>query len=248
MTFLLPTISPSAVRDYNLCPRRYALSFCGLEKPFYDALHVGNALHSVAAFALASFKQDGELPTRVRLDQELERALNHSEQPIPAGSLERMRGDAQYKLERLLEVLTGIVARFRLCGVEQWVKVLTRDELGEVVLRGRLDILLYDEERNAFVIYDLKTSGYNAEYVDFGPLALCVTQVQNDYPEHSVLAYAVYLEGTERFVPYLPDSLEQDLLPLVQTARAAYADQVFSPNRGVHCAGCPFLEHCQTMD
>ena len=243
----VPYTSPSAARDYLLCPHRYALGHWGIPQTFQDKLHIGNAIHAVAAYGLEHFKTQALLPARAILERELERHLVQVPAEVTGPRLGLIKREAHYLFEVLLEVLGLIVERYQVASVEEWVNLRTQDAEGEVQLSGRLDALLYDPEQNRFLVYDFKCSTFEEHYADLSPLALYVAHARARYgQEVSVTAYGVYLEGQTRYVPYDLDHFENDLEKLAQTARAAYTDHVFPKREGQHCEYCPFLEMCQS--
>ena len=257
---IAPRINYSAAKALEQCARRYAWGFLAFKPVFQPALHLGQAIHTVAALAADAFHRTGNLPDLAELVPPLRLALDKlppTQTPVTRAELEALLDEGIPELEIFLRDVLPKLATMKRLETEKWVRVALRDGSRFVIATGKIDLLFYDPSQQRFVILDLKT-GRAADDIGSNPqLALYIAAAPVD-PELRaefgadipISACNVYLEQPKAtFVKYdAATHAQSDLEYLVRAGVKAYDLTEFpaQPNSG--CAYCPFFEACFPSD
>jgi CRISPR/Cas system-associated exonuclease Cas4 (RecB family) len=156
-----PHMSVSRVKDFMLCPRRYALKYEHGERPDFRsaALALGVAWHVVIAAWLSGEAEGPALETMLR--DEIHRELHAESTPV-------LFDDAEEDEERFIARATGMLRAFiaavkkprRVLGVEiPFSSEMVHPESGEVLdlpVIGALDALI--AEGDGATLWELKTA------------------------------------------------------------------------------------------
>jgi CRISPR/Cas system-associated exonuclease Cas4 (RecB family) len=253
---IAPRINYTAAKALEQCTRRYAWSFLAFKPVFQPALHLGQAVHNIAARAsdvfhrTGKFLDDAELAPMLRteLDQ-----LPPTETPVSRYELEQLLDEGIPKLQIFLRDVLPKLRGMKRLETERWVRVELHNESKFVIATGKIDLLFYDPTGQRFVILDLKTGRACDDLGSNPQLALYISAIRADTAlqaefgaETPVVACNVYLEQPKAtFVKYDAEThLQTDLKYLVRAGIRAYDLTEFpaQPNSG--CAYCPFFEAC----
>jgi PD-(D/E)XK nuclease superfamily len=253
---IAPRINYSAAKALEQCARRYAWGFLAFKPVFQPALHLGQAIHTVAAHAADAFHKTGNLPDLSELVPPLRLALDKlspTQTPVTRAELEGLLDEGIPKLEVFLRDVLPKLSTMKRLETEKWVRVALRDGSRFVIATGKIDLLFYDPSQQRFVILDLKT-GRAADDIGSNPqLALYIAAARVDPElraefgaEIPISACNVYLDQPNAsFVKYdAATHAQSDLEYLVRAGIKAYDLTEFPAHPNSMCPHCPFFEAC----
>lgn len=251
-----PHTSISAVKEYLMCPRRYALHYIEQTLPSFraSASAFGSAWHETIGYWLTrEAVQQDELETYFRDD--LTARLQDGKIPVLFDDDESEGRLVEVGIRMLRVFLARVHRPEVVLGVElPFVLELSHPTTGEVLpvpLIGALDALIVDDEGRKYVIelktakrrwgadqveFDLQVSAYRLAAMQLGHgdagLRLLVT-TKTIHPE-------VQIEE-----PVRHDGDVAEVLDVIFGVHTAIAAGVDFRNRGWQCRTCPYAEACR---
>ena len=248
---LLPRrISPKAITDYRICPRRlwfrYVAQVPQRERPS-PQLMLGNAVHGALA-AFFGLRAEDRLPVETRLHQCLRAVWKQHRRADTFATRDEERDYG----EQGLRLLSNFAVHFDTTAVplarERWIS--TRLENG-VELFGKVDRVDGDHQpgqRGAIDIIDYKTGRFvldDDDLADEPAAQVYLLASEDEYSREVSRVRFLYLTpGAEaRWQPEREDidAVREHLVALTWTM---YRDRTFEARPGEHCSRCVYAHVC----
>lgn len=246
---LLPRrISPKAITDYRVCPRRVWFGYVAKlpqRTRTSPQLMLGNAVHA----ALATFfglRPDERVPAEERLHHCLRAVWKRHRRADTFATREEERDYGEQGLRLLSDFATRFDTTIVPLARERWVT--TRLQNG-VELFGKVDRVDGSSgQPGTLDIIDYKTGRLvldDEDVADEAAAQVYLLASEDEYNRHVDRVRFIYLAaGTEaRWEPEREDvdAIRERLVELTWTM---YRDQTFEAHPGKHCARCPYAPLC----
>jgi len=238
------TMSPSALKTYVQCPRRYYLSYVeGRQEKPSKHIFIGTVVHQ----ALKDFFSSGP---RERSWQALEEALRTAWARSP--ERRELFPDRNEEAGVGRGVLADLKAFFKKVDrrvVPFGLEVFLRTRVGDGVhVRGRVDRIDEDPETGSLTVIDYKTGKVPAQkpnLIDHFQLPLYHAMVDEAYSRTVDKVILYYLKGNVTFEYSLePDDIERAKGKAYELAVRAAGDKDHAPRVSPLCRFCSFLDEC----
>jgi len=238
------TISPTALKAYVQCPRRYYFSYVERreEKPSRP-LFIGSVVHQALKEFFTSEPRERTWPA-------LERALREAWARSP--ERREVFASRSEEAEAGREVLADLKQFFKQADrkvVPFGLEVFLRTRVGDGVhVRGRVDRIDEDPRTGRLTVIDYKTGRVPAQrpnLVDDFQLPLYQAMVDEAYSREVDRVVLHYLKGNVTFEFSLEaDDVRRAKDRAFAIARRAARDRDYAPRVSALCRSCSFLEDC----
>jgi len=240
-------LSPRAIADYRICPRRvwfrYIAKVPERERP-NPSLMLGSAVHA-ALDKFFGLRREDRPPVEQRLHQCLRAVWPQQRRPGTFATREEERDYGLQGLRLLSEFATHFDTSVAPLARERWVS--TRLDNGVEVF-GKVDRVDPGPDTSSLEVVDYKTGRYTLDDDDLPdePAAqVYVLATEDQYGRQVSRVRFVYLAvGVE--ARWGPEREDVDAVRdrLIEITSGMHADHEFEAHPGEHCSRCPYAHVC----